>query len=144
RALITEKTARPADGAEPESIRLLSAGKPLPNVAVRVLDEQRQDLPDRLIGEIALRSDCMLSGYYNRDDLTERAFHDGWYLTGDLGYQADGVLYVTGRRKDLIIVGGKHVHPQDLETLASEVPGVHPGRGVALGVFGDERGSEGV
>ena len=55
-------------------------------MAVRVLDEQRRDLPERQIGEIALRSDCMLIGYYNRDDLTERAFHDGWYLTGDLGY----------------------------------------------------------
>jgi acyl-CoA synthetase (AMP-forming)/AMP-acid ligase II len=144
RALITEKAARPADTEELESIRLLSAGKPLPNVAVRVLDEQRQDLPDRLIGEIALRSDCMLSGYYNRADLTERAFHDGWYLTGDLGYQADGELYVTGRKKDLIIVGGKNVHPQDLETLASEVAGVHPGRVVAFGVFDDELGTEDV
>jgi fatty-acyl-CoA synthase len=144
RALITEKFARPADEAEPESIRLLSAGRPLPNVALRVLDEQRQDLPDRLIGEIALRSDCMLSGYYNRADLTERAFHDGWYLTGDLGYQAEGELYVTGRKKDLIIVGGKNVHPQDLETLASEVAGVHPGRVVAFGVFDDELGTEDV
>ncbi len=144
RALITEQTARPAAETEPEIIRLLSAGRPLPNVAVRVLDEKRQDLPDRQIGEIALRSDCMLSGYYNRPDLTERAFHEGWYLTGDLGYQADGELYVTGRKKDLIIVGGKNVHPQDLETLASEVPGVHPGRVVAFGVFDDELGTEDV
>jgi fatty-acyl-CoA synthase len=144
RALITEQIARPAGAGEPEIIRLLSAGKPLPNVAVRVLDDRRQDLPDRQIGEIALRSDCMLSGYYNRDDLTERAFHDGWYLTGDLGYQADGELYVTGRKKDLIIVGGKNVHPQDLETLASEVPGVHAGRVVAFGVFDDQLGTEDV
>jgi fatty-acyl-CoA synthase len=144
RALITEQTARPATEADPEFVRLLSAGKPLPNVAVRVLDEQRQDVADRRIGEIALRSDCMLSGYYNRADLTERAFHDGWYLTGDLGYQAGGELYVTGRKKDLIIVGGKNVHPQDLETLASEVPGVHPGRVVAFGVFDDEAGTEDV
>ncbi len=144
RALIIEKVARPADEAQPDALRLLSAGTPLPNVAVRVLDELRQDLPDRQIGEIALRSDCMLSGYYNRDDLTERAFHDGWYLTGDLGYQAAGELYVTGRKTDLIIVGGKNVHPQDLETLASEVAGVHPGRVVAFGVFDDELGTEDV
>ena len=53
-------------------------------------------------------------------------------------------MYVTGRKKDLIIVGGKNVHPQDLETLASEVPGVHPGRVVAFGVFDDELGTEDV
>ena len=86
----------------------------------------------------------MLTGYYRRDDLTEKAFHDGWYLTGDLGYLADGELYVTGRKKDLIIVGGKNVYPQDLESLATEVPGIHPGRVVAFGVFNEEMGTEDV
>ena len=60
----------------------------------------------------------MLTGYYQRPDLTAKAFHDGWYLTGDLGYIADGEVYVTGRKKDLIIVGGKNIYPQDLEGLA--------------------------
>jgi fatty-acyl-CoA synthase len=142
RALIIDKVARPAtDG---DTIAMLSAGRPLPNVQVRVLDEQRQDVPERQVGEIALRSDCLLSGYYHRPDLSERAFHDGWYLTGDLGYLANGELYVTGRKKDLIIVGGKNVHPQDLEALASEVPGVHPGRVVAFGVFNTDLGTEDV
>ena len=77
-------------------------------------------------------------------DLTEKAFHDGWYLTGDLGYLADGEVYITGRKKDLIIVGGKNVYPQDLEALASEVPGIHPGRVVAFGVFNEEMGTEEV
>ena len=146
RALIIEKVARPAvpAGAEPEIAHMLSAGRPLPNVAVRVLDEKRQDLPERQVGEIALRSDCMLSGYHNRQDLTARAFYEGWYLTGDLGYQAGGELYVTGRMKDLIIVGGKNVHPQDVEALASEVAGVHPGRVVAFGVFDEDLGTEDV
>jgi len=144
RALIGEKIARPAATDGPEVARLLSAGRPLANVRVRVLDEQRRDLPERQLGEIALHSDCMLSGYYNRPDLTELAFFEGYYLTGDLGYQAAGELYVTGRKKDLIIVGGKNVHPQDLETLAAEVPGVHPGRVVAFGVFDDEAGTEDV
>jgi acyl-CoA synthetase (AMP-forming)/AMP-acid ligase II len=86
----------------------------------------------------------MLTGYYHRPDLTERAFHDGWYLTGDLGYLADGELFITGRMKDLIIVGGKNVHPQDLESLAGGVPGVHPGRVVAFGVFSADQGTEEV
>ena len=77
----------------------------------------------------------MLTGYYHRPDLTEKAFLDGWYLTGDLGYLAGGELYITGRKKDLIIVGGKNIYPQDLERLANEVEGVHPGpRGGLRGV----------
>ena len=144
RALIGEKVARAAEADGPEVVIMLSAGRPLSNVRVRVLDEQRRDLPERSVGEIALSSDCMLSGYYNRPDLTTQSFFEGYFLTGDMGYQADGELYVTGRRKDLIIVGGKNVHPQDLEALAAEVPGVHPGRVAAFGVFDEEAGTEDV
>jgi acyl-CoA synthetase (AMP-forming)/AMP-acid ligase II len=86
----------------------------------------------------------MLAGYYKRPDLTGKAFLDGWYLTGDLGYLADGELFVTGRKKDLIIVGGKNIYPQDLERLAGEVEGVHPGRVVAFGVFNEQSGTEDV
>ncbi len=108
------------------------------------VDQHGRSLPERRVGEIALQSDCMLTGYYNRPDSTEKAFHDGWYLTGDLGYIASGEVYITGRKKDLIIVGGKNVYPQDLEELASQVPGVHPGRVVAFGVFSEEAGTEDV
>jgi acyl-CoA synthetase (AMP-forming)/AMP-acid ligase II len=123
---------------------MLSAGRPLENVEVRVLDDERNPLPDRAIGEIALRSNCMLTGYYHRPDATAQAFHEGWYLTGDLGYLADGEVYITGRKKDLIIVGGKNVYPQDLEYLANEVPGVYPGRVVAFGVYDEQAGTEEV
>lgn len=149
RALLVERVARKSPGASTgPSLKMLSAGRPLPNVRVRVLSDAasgtRLDVPERHVGEIALRSDCMLAGYYHRPDLTEQAFLDGWYLTGDLGYLADGELYVTGRKKDLIIVGGKNVYPQDLERLASEVPGVHPGRVVAFGVLNPGAGTEDV
>jgi fatty-acyl-CoA synthase len=143
RGLLIERVARPA--AEDEAaMRMLSCGAPLPNVEVRVVDDARQDLPERQLGEVMLRSDCMLSGYYRREDLTGQAFQDGWYLTGDLGYLADGEVYITGRKKDLIIVGGKNVYPQDLENLASEVAGIHPGRVVAFGVDNEEMGTEDV
>ena len=126
------------------SIKMLSAGHPITNTEVRVLNDGRTDVPERHIGEIAIRSDCMLTGYYHRDDLTEKAFYDGWYLTGDLGYLAEGELYVTGRKKEIIIVGGKNIYPQDLEELASEVPGVYPGRLVAFGIFNPDLGTEDV
>ncbi len=142
-AYFSEKIARPASGDEP-FITMLSAGLPIEGTQVCIFSDQRIKLPERHIGEIALKSNCMLTGYYNRLDATEKAFHQGWYLTGDLGYMANGEVYVTGRKKDLIIVGGKNIYPQDLENLASEVPDIYPGRTVAFGVANEDSGTEDV
>ncbi len=135
--------ANPA-AAEQESIAILSAGKPLPKTQICILDEERNEMPPRIVGEIAIKSDTLLTGYYRREDLTQDAFHDGWFLTGDLGYLSGGELYVTGRTKEIIIVGGTNVYPQDLETLAGEVDGIHPGRAVAFGLFNEQVGTEDV
>ena len=126
------------------AVAMVSSGKPLDNVQVRVVDVRGRDLPERRVGEYAIKSDCMLTEYYKRPDLTAQAFHDGWYLTGDYGYVANNELYVTGRRKDLIIVGGNNIYPQDLEFIADNVDGVHPGRTVAFGVENEALGTEEV
>jgi acyl-CoA synthetase (AMP-forming)/AMP-acid ligase II len=143
RGLLVDRIASPVNNGE-DYINMLSAGHPIDNTSIRILDQRHSEIPDRHLGEIALMSDCMLAGYYNRTDLSSKAFQDGWYLTGDLGYIADGEIYVTGRKKDLIIVGGKNIYPQDLEALASEVHGVHPGRVVAFGVPNEATGTEDV
>lgn len=137
------RIARPGQDGRP-SMRMLSSGRPIANTRIRILDEEGRDLPERYIGEIALQSDCMLTGYYNRPDITSAALRDGWYLTGDYGYIADSEVYVSGRKKDMIVIGGKNVYPQDIEALASEVDGVHPGRVVAFGLFDEETGTEEV
>ncbi len=142
--LIARGLAEPVPAGHEQAISLLSAGQPIPNTQVQIVDKKHRLLPERQIGEIALRSDCMLSGYYHRPDLTRQAFHDGWYQTGDLGYMVEGEVFVTGRKKDLIIVGGKNIYPQDLERLAGEVPGIHPGRAVAFGIYNDQSGTEDV
>lgn len=142
-AFMSERVARsPLDGRP--SMKMMSSGRPLENVKVRILDGNGMDVPERVIGEVALQSDCMLTGYYNRDDLTRKAFLDGWYLTGDYGYVADGEVFVSGRKKDMIIVGGRNVYPQDLEALTYEVPGVHGGRSVAFGIYDEAQGTEEV
>jgi acyl-CoA synthetase (AMP-forming)/AMP-acid ligase II len=132
---------------------MLSAGPAIANTQVCILEippenggssPARRQLPDRQVGEIALRSNCMLTGYYQRDDLTQKAFYDSWFLTGDLGYIVGSQVYVVGRKKDLIIVGGKNIYPQDLETLANQAAGVHQGRVVAFGVYSAETGTEEV
>ncbi|HQN42899.1 MAG TPA: AMP-binding protein, partial [Anaerolineaceae bacterium] len=138
-----ERVARPTLTDE-AVIHMLSAGRPIESVEVRVVDEHGHDVPERKIGEVCLRSNSMLTEYYHRPDATAKAFRSGWYLTGDYGYLAAGELYVTGRKKDLIIVGGKNIHPQDLEELAMTVPGVHAGRVVVFGIFNDEQGTEEV
>jgi fatty-acyl-CoA synthase len=137
RELLPPKDGKPA-------MRLMSSGRPLMNTRIRIVDENLVDVPDKKVGEIMVQSDCMLSGYFNRPDLTDIAVKDGWYLTGDYGFLVGGELFVSGRKKDLIIVGGKNIYPQDLELLASEVPGVHPGRVVAFGVYNEEVGTEDV
>jgi len=108
------------------------------------VDAAGASLPERQVGEVAVRSHCMLTGYYNRPDATEKALAADWYLPGDYGYLAEGELFITGRKKDLIIVGGKNIYPQDLEMLAMTVPGVHAGRVVAFGVMDEKAGTEEV
>ena len=125
--------------------RFVSCGPGIDTVELSIMDGSGKPLPDRRVGEIALRSEFMLSGYYKRPDLTEKAFtQDGWYLTGDMGYLAEGELFITGRKKDLIIVGGKNIYPQDIEAIANRTPGIHPGRAVAFGVLDERLGSEKV
>lgn len=140
---VTQSAAAPSC-LESGSELHLSCGRPLPNTRMRILGEDGAQLPEGQTGEIVVQSDCMLSGYYRRDDLTAQAFVDGHYRTGDLGYWSGGELYVTGRKKDLIIIGGKNVYPNDLEQLAGEVEGVHAGRVAAFGVYDAEAGTEEV
>ncbi len=143
RNLLVDRIAVPSKSGE-ETLNMLSTGHPINNTKVMILDQHHTKISDRSLGEIAISSDCILTGYYNRPDLTAKAFHNGWYLTGDLGYIANGEIYITGRKKDLIIVGGKNIYPQDLENLTSEIEGVHPGRVVAFGVPNEITGTEDV
>jgi len=142
--IMERRIARPVTGDDVPVVPMVSCGPPIPNVEVRIVDANRRDLPERHVGEVALRSDHMLSGYYRRPDETAAAIQDGWYFTGDLGYLADGELYITGRQKDLIIVGGKNIYPQDIENILNSVPGVHPGRTVAFGVPNEQLGTEDI
>ena len=142
-AFMSERVAKSPLNGQP-AMKMMSSGQPLPNTKIRILDESGHDVPDCVVGEVALQSDCMLTGYYNRPDLTEKAFRDDWYLTGDYGFISNGELFVSGRKKDMIIVGGKNVYPQDLEALTYEVPRVHAGRSVAFGLFDEAQGTEEV
>ena len=142
-AMQSQRLAIPAVPDKP-SVKMVSTGRPIRNVKVKVVDEHGHDVPDRQIGEVILQSDSMLTEYYHRPDATEKAIKNGWYFTGDYGYKVGEEVFVAGRKKEMIIVGGKNVYPMDLEELAMEVPGVHAGRVVAFGVFNEAAGTEDV
>ncbi|KAA3646302.1 MAG: hypothetical protein DWQ07_08770 [Chloroflexi bacterium] len=136
---------RHAEAVEPGSAggtSVVSCGVPIAGTEVAIVGEDGEHLAERRVGEIVLKSDCMLTEYYRRPNVTAETIKDGWYFTGDMGYLAEGELYITGRKKDLIIVGGKNVYPQDMEAIANEIPGIYPGRAVAFGLFDDRIGSE--
>jgi fatty-acyl-CoA synthase len=112
---------------------LVSCGAPLPGHRLRIVGEGEVELPERGIGEIVLAGPSVMRGYYQHGTVTRDELADGWLHTGDLGYLADGELYVCGRMKDLIIANGRKIHPQDLEWGVEELPGIRRGRTVAFG-----------
>jgi fatty-acyl-CoA synthase len=117
-----------------EVAEFVSCGKPLPGHTVRIVGEHDKALPDRQVGEVRLHGPSMMQGYYEDDATTRSTIERGWLRTGDLGYVADGELFLCGRKKDLIIVRGRNYYPQDLEWAAGEVSGVRRGCAVAFGV----------
>ncbi len=127
-----------------QAVTMMSSGVPLENTQIRIMGPDGSVVPDCVIGEIWIKSNSMLSEYYRRPEVTKESFHSGWFMTGDYGYLAEGEIYVTGRKKDLIIVGGKNIYPGDLEELIFEVEGVHPGRAVVFGLFNEKLGTEDV
>ena len=128
----------------PESICFVSSGRLLPNTEIRIAPNSGAASECAQVGEILIKSDCLFEGYYNRPDLTAKAIVDGWYHTGDLGFYLDGELYVVGRMKDLIIVGGENIYPQDIEEIVANHPAIHEGRVVAMGAYNPDSGTEDV
>ncbi len=133
-----------AEPTDPDAQSFLSAGSVIDALAVTIVDAQGQALPPDHVGTIAITGACLFDGYHRLPEVTAQKFRDGRYLTGDLGFLHDGELYVVGREDDLIIVHGRNYTAHELEFLINQVPGVHPGRNVALGWFRREVGSHEV
>jgi fatty-acyl-CoA synthase len=131
--LVRDAIATPVVNGSP-SLRLVGCGRAFPGHALRVVDERMHDLPERHVGAIVVRGPSVMRGYF--DEPADDVLQDGWLRTGDLGYLADGALYVCGRTKDVIIRQGRKYHPADLESTIAELRGV-PLAGVA--VFGVSR-----
>ena len=134
----------PVAEGTPGAVRFTSSGRVLPQHQIRIVSDAGAALGEGNVGEILVRSDCLFTGYYNRADLTAQALVDGWYHTGDLGFLLEGELYVVGRKKELLIIGGENIYPQDIEELAATHPAVRDGRVIAIGVFNPDLGTEDI
>jgi acyl-CoA synthetase (AMP-forming)/AMP-acid ligase II len=140
----TEHIAIPVAESSPGAVAFVSSGRLLPNHEVRIVSDAGAIIPDGSVGEILVRSDCLFQGYFHRPDLTAEVLSDGWYRTGDLGFQLAGELYVVGRKKDLMIIGGENIYPQDIEEAAAAHPAIQDGRVVAMGIYNPNLGTEDI
>ena len=124
----------------------VSNGRCVPDCEVRIVDDKGQTLPRCWAGRVLVRSTFLFSGYFRRDDLNAHLFDtDGFFDTGDVGYlDEEDHVFITGRRNDIVIVGGKNIYPQDIEAAAGDIPGVHPGRVVCFGVEQCSLATEGL
>jgi 1-acyl-sn-glycerol-3-phosphate acyltransferase len=139
---LTRRAQPTTTAAAAPPLRFVSCGRPVPGHEVRIVDATAAVLGERVEGRIEFRGPSVTSGYFRRPDLTQAALHDGWMDSGDLGYWADGELYVTGRRKDLIIKAGRNLYPQEVEELVGDVPGARKGCVAAFGVPDPAVGTE--
>lgn len=113
---------------------LLSCGRPIDGVEIEIRDESGELAAEGVAGEICLRGCSLFEGYFRQEAMTQSRIRDGWYHSRDIGFVRDGELYVCGRSDDLIIVAGRNLYAHDIETCASAIEGVKPGRSVAFGV----------
>lgn len=133
-----------AAGTDRKAKICVSSGAPIPGCVLKVVGEDGEELPDDRVGEIAIRSASLFDGYRNQPEKTAEVLEGGWYSSGDYGFRHEGEYYVIGRKKDIIIVAGQNIAPEDVEDAVNEVPGVLPGRTVAFGVEDPEAGTEQV
>ena len=110
-----------------------TVGRPLPTVAVRILDEAGLPVAPGTTGELWVSGPNVCAGYWQRPEATAAAFRDGWFRTGDLGMRsADGYITLQGRRSDLIISGGFNIYPREIEEVLLEQPGVREAAVIGL------------
>ncbi len=123
--------ARPAAADDAHAQRIVACGRALPDHAIRIVDAEGRELPDRTQGRVQFQGPSATQGYFRNPEANAHLFDGTWLNTGDLGYLVGGELFLTGREKDIIIRGGHNLYPQELEEAVGRLPGVRRG-GVAV------------
>jgi acyl-CoA synthetase (AMP-forming)/AMP-acid ligase II len=142
---VLEREGRAVPCAEgPGALALTGVGRPIPHTEVRLVDAHGHPVPERTVGEVLVRSATLMDGYHREPERTASVLHEGWLRTGDLGYLAEGHLFITGRQKELIIKGGHNLLPTVLEEGCADVEGVRAGCVAAVGLPSERQQTERV
>lgn len=141
--MISQQLAVPGKDRD-NSTEILPVGPPISGFEIKIADEERNFLPEGYIGEVAVKGPSLFTGYFKAPEITEKVMEDGYYYTGDLGFLYDNNLYITGRKKDVIIKYGNNYYAHDIEAIANEVPGIKKGRLVTFGLYDSDTASEEV
>jgi len=141
-AFVLHQKALPAAADDPNPLRFVACGRPLPGHQVRIVDETGREVGERVEGALEFKGPSATGGYYRNPEQTRRLFHGEWLDTGDRAYMAEGEIYVSGRVKDIIIRGGRNIYPHELEEAVGAVPGVRKGCVAVFGSPDPEAGTE--
>jgi acyl carrier protein len=118
-----------------DALELVSVGRAIPNVRLRVTGDDDRELPEGVVGNIQISGDSVTQGYYEDPQTNAASFSsDGWLRTGDLGVIEQGELFITGRAKEILFVNGQNYYPHDLESIAQRASGLELGKVVVAGV----------
>jgi fatty-acyl-CoA synthase len=120
----------------------VSSGKPILNTELRIVSPDGSMCEEACPGEIHVKTPSLFSGYWGSDGFQTHSLQDGWHATGDYGFLLDGELFVIGRYKDIAIVGGHNIFPEDVEAIVNTIEGIYPGRVVAFGMEDQEYGTQ--
>ncbi|MDP2882670.1 MAG: AMP-binding protein [Azonexus sp.] len=142
RALADEALANPVESEGQDTLGVPGCGHALPGHDIRIVDTTGRTLPERRIGRVQFRGPSATIGYFGNAAATANLFDGDWLNTGDLGYLADGELFVTGREKDIIIRGGHNIYPQELEEAVGRITGVRAGNVVVFAATDARAGTE--
>jgi acyl-CoA synthetase (AMP-forming)/AMP-acid ligase II len=141
--MLTAGAIRTATAGGNRAVReCVSSGRAIRGSRIRVLAEDGTELETGRVGELAIQSPYLFDGYRRDGRAVRENMTDGWFRTGDVGFVHEGELYVIGRKKDLLIIRGKNIYPEDIEDCVGEVAGVLPGRVVAYGEYVESLGTE--
>ncbi|WP_298471661.1 fatty acyl-AMP ligase [uncultured Erythrobacter sp.] len=128
----------PRDLSRPARYRaIVNCGKTLPDMEVQIRGEEGHSRGDHQIGKVWCRGPSVMHSYFRNEEATNDCLVDGWLDTGDMGYTADGYLFIVGRAKDMIIINGKNHWPQDIEWAVEQLPGFNHGDIAAFAVETD-------
>jgi fatty-acyl-CoA synthase len=144
RTKLSAGIVEPVENEGPSTRVCVSSGKLIDGCEAKIVDETRNLTPEGLVGELAVKSVSMFDGYRNYPEKTAEVVEDGWYFTGDYGFTYENEYFIIGRKKDIIIVAGKNIYPEDIEDAVNQTPGVIPGRVIAFGEEDPELGTEQV